>query len=171
MHSNRVEIVEVAENQKTVLRQLMELYEYDFSEYNGADVNEHGHYGYKYLDHYWTEDKRSAYFVKVDDRYAGFVLVNAHCYLASQEDDCRAIAEFFIMRKYRRQGVGKQAAFAVFGKHAGSWEVLQHGKNLPSHVFWRNTVHDYTSGNYTEHEVTTANWTGKGLYFTTPEPQ
>ena len=33
----------------------MELYRYDFSEFDGADVGSHGEYGYRYLDHYWAE--------------------------------------------------------------------------------------------------------------------
>src|SRR5215471_15872892 len=36
---------------KAVLRNLLELYRYDFSEFTGDDVDEHGLYGYPYLDH------------------------------------------------------------------------------------------------------------------------
>lgn len=52
----------VAYGQKSVLRQLMELYKYDFSEYELDDVNEQGYYDYAYLDHYWTEDGRYAFY-------------------------------------------------------------------------------------------------------------
>lgn len=31
---------------KSVLRNLMKLYAYDFTEYDGADVDKHGSYGY-----------------------------------------------------------------------------------------------------------------------------
>ncbi|OPA72941.1 GNAT family N-acetyltransferase [Paenibacillus selenitireducens] len=159
-----IEIVEVAESQKSILRQLIEFYEYDFSEFNDADINEHGFYGYKYFDHYWTEDKRQAYFVKVDGQYAGFVLVNDHCYIL-HGDNSRSISEFFIMRKYRRKGIGERAAKHVFDKHVGSWEVLQHGNNSASQEFWRNTINEYTHGIYNEHDVITEHWTGKGIIF------
>ena len=159
-----IEVVEVEESQKSILRQLIELYEYDFSEFNDADLNEHGFYGYKYFDHYWTEEKRQAYFVKVDGQYAGFVLVNGHCYIV-QDDNTRSISEFFIMRKYRRKGIGERVANLVFDKHAGKWEVLQHGNNAASQLFWRNTIHQYTHGNYNEHDVTTEHWIGKGITF------
>ncbi len=46
---------------KSVLRNLLELYAYDFSEYDGADVDAHGLYGYERLDHYWTEEGRAPF--------------------------------------------------------------------------------------------------------------
>lgn len=159
-----LEVVQVTEDQKSILRQLIELYEYDFSEFNDADVNASGHYGYTYLDHYWTEEKRRAYFVKVDSQYAGFVLVNDYTYNMVDED-ARSIAEFFIMRKYRRRGIGKLVASKVFDTFKGTWVVLQHGNNEASQHFWTRTINEYTGGNYSEHDVTTEYWKGKGIVF------
>ena len=54
-----MELLKVSYEQKTVLRNLMELYQYDMSKYEAEsenDVNEYGLYDYKYLDHYWTEE-------------------------------------------------------------------------------------------------------------------
>lgn len=80
MRKNEVlhnEVVPVSIGDKSVLRQLMELYKYDFSEFDKEDINEHGYLGYKYLDSYWTEKNRNAYFIKVDQKIAGFVLLNS----------------------------------------------------------------------------------------------
>lgn len=71
----KIELVKVSMHQKMVLRHLLELYQYDFSEFDYADVNEYGLYDYKFLDHYWTEPDRIPFFIKVDERYAGFVLL------------------------------------------------------------------------------------------------
>lgn len=158
-----VEIVKVHEDQKSILRQLIELYEYDFSEYNEADVNQFGFYGYKYFDHYWTEEHRQAYFVKVNGHLGGFVLVNDHCYIVN--DNARAIGEFFIMRKYRRKGTGKIVAKLVFDTHKGYWEVLQHGNNEISKIFWDKVIHEYTNGDYCVQEVKTEYWEGTGITF------
>lgn len=68
----KIEVIEVDEKQKSILAHLIELYEYDFSEFNDRDVNEFGLYGYKYLDHYWTDTDRHPFFVVVDGSYAGF---------------------------------------------------------------------------------------------------
>lgn len=45
----------VTQEQREILARLLELYQYDFSEYDGGDVNPYGLYGYAYLDYYWTE--------------------------------------------------------------------------------------------------------------------
>lgn len=90
-----ITIQQISESQKSVLRQLIELYEYDFSEYNDQDLNEYGFYGYSYLDYYWTEPGRVPLFIMADGKYAGFVLVNEHCYFDKAQGS-RSIAEFFL---------------------------------------------------------------------------
>jgi len=53
-----IEIIPVEKDQKEILRNLLEKYEYDFSQYNQRDVNNLGLFGYDYLDNYWTEENR-----------------------------------------------------------------------------------------------------------------
>jgi len=159
-----IELADVDYSKKSILRQLIELYEYDFSEYNGADLNENGFYDYKYLDHYWTDEGRHPYFILVDGHYAGFALVNSCCY-ALKDDNAKSIAEFFVMRKYRRQRIGQHAAKLVFDKFKAPWEVLQHPGNAPSQVFWQNVVDEYTGGKYELRQVQTDHWKGQGLLF------
>ena len=63
-----VKLMKVKEEQKSILAHLIELYEYDFSEFEDNDVNAYGLYGYSYLDYYWTEAGRYAYFIQVDGK-------------------------------------------------------------------------------------------------------
>ncbi|MBU0510530.1 MAG: GNAT family N-acetyltransferase [Chloroflexi bacterium] len=159
-----IELIEVKETDKSVLRQLIELYAYDFSEYDQADVNEHGFYGYKYFDHYWTEEARHPFFIKVDEKLAGFVLINDYCYVL-KDIGAKSIAEFFVMRKYRRKGVGRAVAFQVFDKFPGKWEVIQHEDNKPSKHFWEELIGEYTTKNFKIEEVETELWKGQALVF------
>lgn len=135
------------EEQKPVVHQLLQLYLHDFSEFAGFDLNEHGFYSYRWLDFYWVEDERSPFLVTVDGKLAGFVFVR-------REDrptgPCHHIAEFFIMRKYRRSGVGETVARAVFQRFPGSWTFhidLRNGAAIP---FWRKVVGRLTDGQFTE---------------------
>lgn len=82
---------------KPLLRRLMELYRYDFSEYDGSDVSALGEYGYKYLDHYWTDRGRIPYLIVADGHWAGFALVRQ----VKSEPTTWSMSEFFIMKKYR----------------------------------------------------------------------
>ena len=159
-----VQIMPVERDHKSVLRQLLELYQHDFSEYDSADVNEHGTYGYEYLDHYWTEADRYPFFIRVDGRLAGFVLINNFCALL-QAPAARSVAEFFVMRKYRRQGVGRRAALQVFDRFPGQWEVRQQKGNYPSYVFWEKVIGEYTAGQYDKGGVVTEGWEGQAITF------
>jgi predicted acetyltransferase len=69
-----------------------------------------------------------------------------------------SMAEFFVMRKYRRGGVGQRAAVELFDRFPGVWSVKQVQSNLPSHSFWRNVIGRYTDGNY--EEIREAGWDG-----------
>ncbi|MHC4192376.1 MAG: GNAT family N-acetyltransferase, partial [Planctomycetota bacterium] len=74
-----------------------------------------------------------------------FVLVNKHSY-TTQERFC--IAEFFIMRKYRRKGIGREVAHRVFGMFGPLWEVQQTKDNTVAQAFWGNVVSEYTGGDF-----------------------
>jgi predicted acetyltransferase len=152
----------VAYEDKSTLRNMLELYLYDFSEYDNAELNEHGLYGYEYLDHYWKEAGRYPFFVRADGKLAGFVLVSRHAYLPGNE---QSISEFFILRKYRRHGVGSAAACAIFDRFPGKWEVQQEQNNEPSHHFWRKVIGDYTHGNYQETTLNDERWKGPVQWF------
>lgn len=134
-----LEIVRVEEEQREILAHLIELYEYDFSVYENSDVNSYGLYGYSYLDYYWTEENRYPYFTKVNGKLAGFVMVCGFCYVA-KEPDTLCMSEFFVMKKYRRQGIGKKAAIEVLKKHPGKWELMVHPNNPVSHKFWKSVI-------------------------------
>ena len=70
------------------------------------------------------------------------------------------MAEFFVMRKYRRQGVGRTAACAVFDRFTGAWEIRQRQDNLDATAFWRRTIAGYTGGQYREVQWNDGTWTG-----------
>jgi predicted acetyltransferase len=119
-------------DEKPVVRQLLELYAHDFSELNGADVDERGVFGYRYLDDYWMEPDRHPFLFRVDGRLAGFALVRS----GPPHD----MAEFFVMRKYRRGGIGVEAARAVFARFPGEWQVREVAANVGAVAFWRRAI-------------------------------
>lgn len=133
--------------QKSVFMQMMELYMYDFSEFSDDDINEYGYFGYPRIDDYWNEEGRYPFFIRVDEKLAGLVLVRSCC----EHNDLpnpHNIAEFFVMRKYRKLGVGKAVAMRIFDMFPGGWEISQWTKNLPAQRFWEKVVSEYTKGKY-----------------------
>ena len=101
----QVELQPVSIEKREILANLLEKYEYEFSQWNLCDVNPLGLYGYKYLDCYWLEENRWAYFILADGKLAGFVMVNDYAEAPERATDF-SMAEFFVMHKYRRAGVG-----------------------------------------------------------------
>ena len=89
-----IEITKAEKDHKTVLRQLLEFYCYDFSEYLQTDVNTHGKFEYPYIDAYWIESDRHPYFIKVDGKYAGFILINKECELRAKSRRRSELAMF-----------------------------------------------------------------------------
>jgi predicted acetyltransferase len=158
-----LDIIPATIGDKSVLRQLIELYQYDWSGISpDLDVDAHGLYGYDYLDHYWTEKERYPFLVRVNGRYAGFVLVNDYVLVPGNQ---RSMAEFFVMRKYRRQGVGKRVAFEIFDRLPAKWEVRQVNENTVGVQFWRKVIGEYTGGKYQETLLEGESWSGPAQSF------
>jgi predicted acetyltransferase len=127
-----VEVITAELRDKALLRQLLQLYQYDFTEFDPVDVEADGFYRYPYLDNYWTEPERHPLLFRVDGNWAGFALV---C-----EGTPHDMAEFFVMRKYRRGGAGTALARAVFARFPGEWQVRQMTSNPAATAFWLQAI-------------------------------
>jgi predicted acetyltransferase len=133
---------------REILANLLEKYGYEFSQYENRDVNKYGLYGYQYLDCYWWEgEKRWAYFIEVDNKLAGFVMINDYPEVKDRKTDF-VISEFFVMYKYRRMGIGKKAFFMALDLHRGTWQLKRHPKNENSVYFWNRAINEYTGGKF-----------------------
>ena len=136
----------VKKDEKEILRNLLEKYNYEFSQYNGLDVNNIGLFGYDYFDNYWTEENRFPYLIKVDNKLAWFIMVND--YQEIKLDTNYTLSEFFILYKYRRIGIGKYVVKYILDKYKGKWQLKYHPKNEISMNFWNKTIDEYTNGKY-----------------------
>ena len=132
---------------RAVVRRLMELYLYDFTEFLPHDVDERGEFGYPYLDHYWAPEEgetRIPFLLRANGKLAGFAFVRR------KGDGPWMMAEFFVLRKYRRRGVGAVAARTLFARFPGEWKVSQVKENSPAQAFWRRLIGDVTAGQFVE---------------------
>jgi predicted acetyltransferase len=143
-----VELVTTAEADKPVLANLLQLYQYDFSEIRELDLTPHGTFTYRYLDSYFTESGREAYFVTVDGTLGGFALLRGD----ADDDGSWNVAEFFVVRRYRRRGVARQAARLLFARHPGEWTLSFDRNNAPAAALWRTVVAEAATGEITETE-------------------
>jgi len=151
---DRVTLTPVPESQRQIITNLIQLYKYDFSEFaevgsQYGEVGFDGRFTYEGLDSYWREDGWIPLTVEADGRLAGFVLVNQWSALDRLLD--HAVAEFFVLRKYRRIGVGSRATRALFERWPGRWEVAVARYNKPALCFWRTAIRAAVDGSVEEY--------------------
>lgn len=128
-------------------RILFRLLQYSLFEESATDLNEmndEGLYTYKWFDRYFTDDDRLAFFIKekVSYKLLGFVMINEY---VQRIDKGHSIAEFMILPKYRRKGIGKQVAIECFTMFDGNWEVSPSYGSEKAYLFWKNAIDTYTN--------------------------
>lgn len=143
---------------------MLDLYQHDLSDIWDQDLDAHGEYGYL-LDEYFEQPESRACVITVEGRYAGFALVVPRPVLPGAQ---HWLEQYFIVKKYRRRGIGKNAAMALFDALPGQWQVGQMPRNHAGQAFWREVIRSYTRGNYTESTVTTDDWQGVLQQFSSP---
>jgi predicted acetyltransferase len=169
-----LEIVEALSSQAHIIQNLMQLYVHDFSEqWSGMERGELGGDGlfpeYPYLDSYWREGNRIPLLVRHDGNLAGFALINDHSHSGLPVD--RNMAEFFIVRKHRRGGVGTNVAHTIFSRYPGQWEAAVAKRNVGALAFWRSAVRLHPAArDIQETNVETVEWNGPILRFRIAEP-
>ncbi|MEJ8302707.1 GNAT family N-acetyltransferase [Saccharibacillus sacchari] len=141
-------LIQIHQKHREVLENLMQFYIYDFSGFLGFDVEQDGKYSPYPLEDYFKEGNHQfAYMIKREEKHVGFVLVHLIKDLGVQR---YSIAEFFVLKKYRREGMGKAVAMEVFNRHQGPWEVHQVESNPGAQIFWKKVIDEYTKGQFEE---------------------
>jgi predicted acetyltransferase len=100
---------------------MLELYQHELSDIWDQDLDTHGEYGYS-LDCYWSKPDCHPFVATVNGRYAGFALVDGAVKVGTAG---HWMDQFFVLKKYRRSGVGRVLARTVFDTLPGAWEVGQ----------------------------------------------
>lgn len=134
----------VLAGEKGILGNLLEKYTYELSQYDHTLFDSNGLYGYPYLDSYWQEEGRFAYFIDAGQNLAGFALINRHPACSRPID--WAVAEFFVACPYRRQGIASAAMEQLFQMHKGYWHIQYHPENTAGAAFWQKISKAYADG-------------------------
>lgn len=146
-HLQTLKISNAARSEKSTFGRLLQLYLHDFSEFAGiedpyGDVDHDGKFQYEQFDCYWVDPRREPLLFRLESQIVGFALVNDWTASGMATDYC--MAEFFILRKYRRTGIGKSAAQEIIRRFPGTWEIPVADYNKPALHFWRSVVSSMT---------------------------
>lgn len=132
----------VSPDKKLALYRLLQYSLFEESATDGNEINDDSIFEYKYFERYFTEPERLAFFIREQDsnKLLGFAMINTHM---EHSAEGHSIAEFMILPKYRRQKIGKQAAFLCFDLFAGNWEVSPSYGSQTAFAFWKRVIEEY----------------------------
>ncbi|HEU5074872.1 MAG TPA: GNAT family N-acetyltransferase [Polyangiaceae bacterium] len=151
MSSEPVALTLVGPSDAELLANLLELYIHDLSDvFAHPELGPNGRFGYPYLPLYFSEpDRRIACLIRQGSRALGFILVTRGSPVL-EDVDVHDVAEFFVVRRYRRSGVGRQAAMLLWRQFPGKWSVRVSEGNPRALAFWTQVVAEYTAGDASE---------------------
>jgi predicted acetyltransferase len=134
-----------------ILSNLLELYIHDLSGvFPHVELGPDGRFGYPKLPLYWTEpEQRFAFLIRERGAVAGFALVTRGS-PAVEEPNTLDVAEFFVLRRYRRTGVGRAAVRLLWRRLPGMWTVRVSEANPSALLFWSAVIGEQTAGKAVE---------------------
>lgn len=168
MTAPAVQVERASADQRPAIAQMMQLYIHDFSEHwagtERGELQADGRFAPYPLDAYWTEPERIPLLIHADGHLAGFALINRHAHSGLAADRC--VAEFFVVRKHRRAGVGQLAAREIFSRWPGLWEAAVARRNTGALGFWRQAVAGHPGvSDIEEIDARSEDWDGPILRF------
>jgi predicted acetyltransferase len=135
----KVEVLPAAPEQQPILANLLQLYAHDFSHFIELELDETGRFGYKDLPLYWTEPDRYPFLITAGGKLAGFALVRKGSRL-SGDPGVWDMAEFFVVRRFRKRGIGARVAGELWRRFPDAWEVRVMEANVPAGYFWAKAI-------------------------------
>ncbi|USB33391.1 GNAT family N-acetyltransferase [Paenibacillus sp. YPG26] len=139
-----MQIVKVETTQKLILKHLIALFLHDLSEFNpGQELNQkNGLFEFDEFEWFFEKDGLTPYFIIYDNHIVGFILIQSDPFINPELYDY-LVNSFFILKKYRKRGIGKQAAHQLFQRLPGRYVIGQLSNNDPAIAFWKSVYHHY----------------------------
>jgi predicted acetyltransferase len=119
------------------IENMMEFYNYDFSEWYPIAISETGLFALRPKTEYWARPGVKPFIMRVGAELAGFAVVDDEVIDAEAEYN---LGYFFVARRHRRAGVGRKAAELLFARFSGNWELYHLVQNTTAGAFWKSVL-------------------------------
>lgn len=131
----KVILEKIVADKKEILRNLYSLYLHDLSAFtDGLQVGEDGSFEFDSFSLIWEKEGITPYFIKVDEKLAGFVLILEAPFTTKVD---KVINDFFILNPFRGTGAAQAAVSEIFAQNKGSYYISQLVKNQTAVHFWK----------------------------------
>jgi predicted acetyltransferase len=149
LNTNKPDFVirRVDRSHDATLQNLFEHYLHDMAEWFQFDYAPDGRYAYDPA--FYRDNGAEVWFAYVGEIPIAFAVVgSAQAFI--DDADAKDLDEFFVVRRYRRSGVGRDFARQVWDAYSGRWVVRVFQGNVPALPFWRGAIAEYTDHAYRE---------------------
>ena len=139
-----MDIIEVESHHHGLVKGMYQCYLHDISEFEAPyKMDENGCWQPDYLP-FWlgNNDGAMPHLIRYDDQFIGLAFVGAHPFPYMNPNRDYRFCEFFILRAFRGDGLGRKAARAVLQKYGGHWEMVVLPENQAALSFWRTIIDD-----------------------------
>lgn len=136
-----IQLVQTGPEHAELIRNLYQFYAYESSDWEQEDVEVDGRFYVhdEHLARYWSEPQWSANLILADGFIAGFLLIERS---ELPGMDALELADLFVLKKYRRMGIGRALATQVLLSGDTPWLVRFYDQDEVSLAFWRAVLGD-----------------------------
>ncbi|WP_457788013.1 GNAT family N-acetyltransferase [Pseudomonas sp. PL-6] len=130
----QIELLPTAVDQLPLIRNLYQFYAYESSDWEQEEVENDGRFYIHepHLARYWQEPGWSAQLILADGFIAGFLLIERS---ELPGIDAAEFADLFILKKYRRQGIGRALVHQLLGD-GSPWLLRFYRQDELACAFW-----------------------------------
>jgi predicted acetyltransferase len=146
----QIELKQAEQADHQVIVNLMQFYNYDFSEWVPLSFSEDGFFAIRPKLEYLSSPTTIPLLILVDAKIAGFVIIDDEVHVTGAQHN---IGYFFVARRYRGLGVGTRVVSDLLGKFPGRWQIWHVRENLGAAAFWAKIVPVVSDGRYVVHSL------------------
>lgn len=134
----QIELLPASAEQQPLIANLYQFYAYESSDWEQEDVEVDGRFYIHepHLQRYWREPDWSAQLILADGFIAGFLLIERS---ELPGVDALEFADLFILKKYRRLGIGRALVEQVI-LDGGAWVVSFYQQDALAAQFWQTLL-------------------------------
>lgn len=133
---NTIRIKRVSKVEKRILKNLFSYFMHDLSPYEDIELDKHGFFNCPDIKLIIENKGLKPFLIFHKKEIAGFINISMPVFAADKTT--HVIQQLFVLKKFRRLGVGKEASKLVLNKFPGKYAIGQLIKNKPAVKFWKS---------------------------------
>ncbi|VXC21002.1 Predicted acetyltransferase [Pseudomonas sp. 8Z] len=137
----QIELLPTSPDQLPLIANLYQFYAYESSDWEQEDVEADGRFyiHHPHLQRYWQEPGWSAQLILADGFIAGFLLIERS---ELELIDAPEFADLFILKKYRRSGIGRAVVQQVMSD-GSPWLLRFYRQDETAYGFWQHLLSEW----------------------------